>query len=225
MVIFFRFLPAEALLPENPMAERSARTLFLGTGNQHKVSEFRLVASPKVLVLPAFSDPSFIPDIRESGTTFFQNALIKSSAAREALKGGQVGIVFSDDSGLVVPALGGDPGVRSSRFAGDEATDEENRALLLKRMKDIPRENRKAFFICVLVAVEILTGRLLAAAQGKVEGHIAKGLMGEGGFGYDPVFIPEGYRVSFGVMSPEEKGRLSHRNRAFQRLCLTLGLP
>lgn len=205
------------------MADRSfPLQLFLGTGNPHKVAEFRLLAPSTVTVDPAFSENVPAPPIAETGTTFFQNADIKARTACTMLGLRDSGIVFSDDSGLVVPALGGAPGLLSARYAGETATDLENRELLLRNMKGIPKNERKATFVCVLVAYDLRTGSLLAASRGEVPGHIANGLMGDGGFGYDPVFVPEGFRVSFGIMAPEEKNRISHRTRAFERLCRAL---
>jgi XTP/dITP diphosphohydrolase len=198
-------------------------TLFLGTANPHKVSEFQRLAPSNILVLPAFSkETAPPPEIPETGETFFQNAVQKATATGAALKGHRTGIVFADDSGLVVPALNGEPGIRSARYAGEGATEVLNREALLRAMKGLAESERRATFVCVLVALDIGTGRLLAAARGSVSGHISKGLMGEGGFGYDPVFVPEGYRVSFGVMSSEEKNRISHRTQAFGRLCRAL---
>lgn len=195
------------------MGESSRTILYLGTGNLHKVSEFERLAPPSVTILPSPSPP-----VEETGLSFFANALIKARNAALSFPGPPGEIVFADDSGLVVPAIGGEPGVRSARYAGPEASDLENREALQRRMKGIPQESRKASFVCLLVAVRSGSGALVAAASGRVEGRIANGPMGEGGFGYDPLFLPEGYYVTFGLMAPDEKNRISHRARAFQGL-------
>lgn len=197
--------------------------LFVGTGNAHKVKEFSEMAPAGVTVRPAFSREFPAPDVKESGESFFTNAWAKAEAFARALRGKAAGVVFADDSGLVVPALSGEPGIRSARYAGENATDEQNRERLLVNMKGLSGDQRQAFFVCVLVAVDIASGGLRAAASGKVFGRITKGLMGEGGFGYDPVFVPEGYHASFGIMASSEKNRISHRLRAFRNLCQAMG--
>lgn len=200
------------------MGDSSLTTLYLGTGNLHKVSEFERLAPPSVTILPSPSPP-----VEETGRSFFANALIKARNAALSFPGAPGKIIFADDSGLVVPAIGGEPGVRSARYAGPEAGDLENREALQRRMKGIPPESRGAYFVCVLVAVRTGSGALVGASSGRVEGRIANGPMGEGGFGYDPLFLPDGYRVSFGLMAPDEKNRISHRARAFQGLLSLLG--
>ncbi|EQD24042.1 MAG: Nucleoside-triphosphatase [Leptospirillum sp. Group IV 'UBA BS'] len=207
------------------MAESSRLVLHLGTGNPHKAEEFMRMAPPGVSVLAAFFPDYPAPGVLESGKTFFANAFFKAETFARALRERTAGMVFSDDSGLVVPALSGEPGVRSARYAGEEASDTQNRELLLKNMKGLSGADRRAHFVCVLVAIDIATGSLRAASSGMVSGRIANGLMGEGGFGYDPLFVPEGYRASFGIMAPEEKNRISHRFRAFRQLCQALESP
>lgn len=204
------------------MPEEKGLVLLLGTGNPHKAEEFYEMAPPGVRVVAAFSRESPPPGIEETGDTFFANAFLKAQAFGRALRGKRMGLLFADDSGLVVPALSGAPGVRSARYAGEEATDLKNRELLLKNMKGLSGPDRQADFVCVLVAIDISTGALRAASSGRVSGRIANGFMGEGGFGYDPLFIPDGYRASFGVMAPSEKNKISHRFRAFRQLCLGL---
>ena len=204
------------------MAEEKGLDLLLGTGNPHKVEEFLELAPPGVRIVAAFSGESPPPEINETGDSFFANAFLKAETFSRALRGKKKGLLFADDSGLVVPALSGAPGVRSARYAGEEATDLENRELLLKNMKGLSGTDRRAFFVCVLVAIDISTGALRAASAGRVSGRIANGAMGDGGFGYDPLFVPDGYRASFGIMASSEKNRISHRFRAFHELCLGL---
>ncbi len=201
------------------MSDTLSKVLYLGTGNLHKVSEFARLSPSSLSILPSPSPP-----VEESGNTFFANAFLKAKNAALAFSGPKGEWIFADDSGLVVPALGGEPGIYSARYAGEGASDVENREALQRKMKGIPPEERGAFFVCVLVAVLSGSGKLVAATAGYVHGRIARGPMGEGGFGYDPLFVPDGYHASFGVMAPDEKDRLSHRARAFRRLLSLLDL-
>ena len=207
------------------MGEDACLVLHLGTGNPHKMQEFMKMAPSNVSLIQAFSMECPPPDVLESGKTFFANAYLKAETYARALRERGEGVVVSDDSGLVVPALSGAPGVSSARYAGEGSTDAQNRELLLKNMKGLTASDRRASFVCVLVAVDIKTGALRASSMGSVSGRIANGLMGEGGFGYDPLFVPDGYRASFGIMAPEEKNRISHRFRAFRMLSQSLGAP
>lgn len=201
------------------MSEIPPKVLYLGTGNLHKVSEFARLSPSSLRILP-----SPAPPVEETGSTFFANAFMKAKNAARAFSGPEGEWVFADDSGLVVPALGGEPGIFSARYAGEGASDLENREALQRKMKGIPPEERGAFFVCVLAAVLSGSGKLVAASAGYVRGRIARGPMGEGGFGYDPLFVPDGYHASFGVMAPDEKDRLSHRACAFRRLLSLLDL-
>lgn len=187
--------------------------IVLATGNADKVAELApLLAGAEVEGAP----PGFGPD--ETGATMFQNALIKASALRAA--SGPEAVVVADDSGLVVRALGGRPGIFSSRYAGPEATYEDNCRRLLRELEGA--SDRRAAFVCVLVG---LAGeeRMLVAA-GSCGGVIAPAMRGSGGFGYDPVFIPDGESRSMAEMSREEKAAISHRGRAARRLASLLGL-
>lgn len=205
-------------LPGKAVAESLPKVLYLGTGNPHKLAEFERLAPSSLSILP-----SLAPPVEETGKTFLANAFIKAKNAALSFSGPPGQLVFADDSGLVVPALGGEPGVLSARYAGEGASDLENREALQRKMKGVPPEERGAFFVCILVAALSGSGRLAGAAAGYVYGKIARGPMGEGGFGYDPLFVPEGYRVSFGLMAPEEKNRISHRAKAFINLLSLLG--
>ena len=207
------------------MGKKACLVLYLGTGNPHKVLEFMKMAPPNVTVLQAFSSEYPPPNVLESGETFFANGFLKAETFARALREKVEGMVISDDSGLVVPALSGAPGILSARYAGEGASDAQNRELLLKNMKGLTGPDRRASFVCVLVAMDIRTGVLRASSVGSVSGRIANGLMGEGGFGYDPLFVPDGYRASFGIMAPEEKNRISHRFLAFRKLCSMLVAP
>ncbi|GAB4178321.1 MAG: XTP/dITP diphosphatase [Terrimicrobiaceae bacterium] len=151
-----------------------------------------------------------VPVVEETGSTFEENATLKAVLASLHWEGW----VIADDSGLEVDALGGEPGVRSARYAGEEATDEENNSLLLERLSG--REDRSARFRCVIVLAR--AGRKLASFEGSVEGTLLRETKGKGGFGYDPLFVPSGFESSFAELSPATKNQLSHRSRALSKL-------
>lgn len=185
----------------------------LATGNAGKVAELEaLWPGVEVLRAPDGFDPE------ETGTTFFQNALIKATALR-----GQVGaddVVVADDSGLVVHALGGRPGVFSARYAGPDASDQDNCRRLLQELEGV--DDRRAAFVCVLVA--LAPGDRMLVAAGCCAGVIAPAMRGDRGFGYDPLFVPEGETRSMAEMRREEKAAISHRGRAARRMAALLGL-
>jgi len=162
--------------------------------------------------LMSLNDFSDSPNIEEDGNTFFDNAHKKAKIIADFT--GET--VLADDSGLEVDYLGGGPGVRSSRYSGEDATDEGNIRKLLDQMKDVPAERRDACFKCVLVLYHP-DGRF-KSFEGSLHGRISDKPIGESGFGYDPVFIPEGHKRTFAEMSGEEKDRLSHRGKALAKL-------
>lgn len=183
----------------------SKKRLLLATRNAGKTREVREILGDGWTVEDLTNRPD-VPDVEETGITFEENARLKAMAA----SAGYDGWVLADDSGLEVDVLGGEPGVRSARFAGDNATMEENRALLLRRLGGAP--DRRARFRCVLALAR--GGDVLAVFSGAVEGVIADAESGTGGFGYDSLFLPEGGVRTFAQMSPAEKHALSHRGRA-----------
>ena len=132
----------------------------------------------------------------------------------------QEGLIFADDSGLVVPALGGAPGVLSARYAGVAATDSQRIEKLLKEMRDLTREKRGARFVCAIALAR--RGRALAVVTDRVDGEILRETRGAGGFGYDPVFYFNPLKKTFAELSAEEKNRYSHRGRAFRKLFVAL---
>lgn len=196
------------------MAETSTsenHRLLVSTRNAHKVGEIRAILGPSFEV----SDLSVLPDmpeVDEIGTTFEENATLKAVAASLLFEGW----VIADDSGLEVDALSGAPGVYSARYAGPGAKDADNNALLLKNLDALPDAPRTARFRCVIVLAR--AGRKLAAFSGAVEGSIISDNRGQGGFGYDPLFIPEGYTETFGQQPAEVKNQLSHRAQALSKL-------
>lgn len=184
--------------------------LVLATRNEGKVSEFDALLSGLGCEIKSLRDFGPIPPVEEKGESFEDNAVEKARFTSRVL-----GFpCLADDSGLVVDALGGLPGVRSARYAGDGASDEENWRKLLKAMEGV--RERAARFECV-IAISVPTGPTLIY-EGRCEGLIAEAPSGTGGFGYDPVFFYPPLGKTFGEMSPEEKNRISHRGRAMAEL-------
>lgn len=192
----------------SPAAER----VVLATANPDKAAEVRAILEQALgggVVL--VGRPTELAEVEETGTTLEENARLKAAALVEAT--GEAAI--ADDTGLEVAALGGAPGVYSARFAGEQATYADNVAKLLDELSGV--EDRRARFVtCALARFPDGTE---VVAIGAVEGHIARAARGEGGFGYDPVFVPDdGDGRSFAEMSPDEKHAVSHRGRAFRLL-------
>ena len=183
--------------------------LVLATRNAHKTREFSEILGPDFHVSDLRLAREF-PAVEETGSTFEENAALKAVAASRAM----AGLVAADDSGLAVDALGGAPGVRSARYAGDRATEMENVDRLLREMRDA--EKRMARFCCVIVVAR--NGEILATFRGLVAGTIAASPRGTEGFGYDPVFIPEGFIETFAQLGKQTKNQLSHRAAAIAQL-------
>jgi XTP/dITP diphosphohydrolase len=186
-------------------------SLLVSTRNAHKVREITAILGPSFRVSD-LSALSSMPEIAETGDTFEENATLKAVAVSQV----SGGWVIADDSGLEVDALGGAPGVYSARYSGRAATDLGNNALLLKNLRHVRGKQRRARFRCVIVLAR--DGRKLAAFDGAVEGIIGRQPKGSEGFGYDPLFIPEGFCQTFGELPAATKNRLSHRAMALERL-------
>lgn len=187
-------------------------TVLLATHNRHKVTELRRILEEadgaEAVTLRSGEDVDF-PDVDEVGETFAENALLKARAAFEA-----TGLpAVADDSGLVVDALGGEPGVRSARYAGAHGDDDANLALVMERMEGVA--DRRARFVCAAALVSSEGERV---TEGTLEGLLAEEPGGEGGFGYDPVLVPLGETRTCAQLSPEEKDAISHRGQAFRAL-------
>lgn len=181
-------------------------TVYCATSNPGKLREFQLAAPDfDVQQLPR---PVAPPD--ETGETFEENAIGKA----EYYGGFTDGYLFADDSGLEVDALGGAPGVHSARYAGPEASDADNNALLLRRLHDIA--NRTARFVCVIALVK--DGKLVRTFRGAVEGRIIDAPRGSGGFGYDPLFYYEPFGCTFGEAPIGDKMLVSHRAQALEKM-------
>ena len=185
--------------------------VYLATGNPHKLKEFSelVQAHGAAIDLRGAGEIGGMPDVEETGQTFEENALLKAQALAIQVDDAWV---LSDDSGLVVDALDGKPGVQSARFAGIGATASANNLKLLREMHSVVHEKRTARFICVLCLL-----RKNAPARfftGVCEGHIMTVPTGDEGFGYDPLFTPVGYTATFASLGPDIKHQLSHRGKA-----------
>ncbi|MBP3499981.1 MAG: RdgB/HAM1 family non-canonical purine NTP pyrophosphatase [Akkermansia sp.] len=186
--------------------------LLIATRNAHKAREFARILPPQ-FELKTLADLPGAPDPEETGTTFAANAAIKA----ESISAVFPGLVVSDDSGICVDALGGMPGVYSARYAGTHGDDEANNRKMLAELTARPESDKPftARYVCAIsVAKE---GKELASFIGTVEGQITLNPRGTGGFGYDPLFIPEGYDCTMAEISAEEKNAISHRGEALRK--------
>lgn len=183
--------------------------LVIATRNAHKTQEIREMLGDRYRVLDVNDFPN-LPGVEETGTTFLENATLKAVAISRHV----TGLVLSDDSGLEVDALGGAPGVWSSSYGGEEGNHPKNNAHLLAEMAG--KDDRTARFRCTMVLAE--DGHVLADFSGTVEGRILESPYGAGGFGYDPLFAPEGYDQTFAELGAEVKNALSHRGRALAKV-------
>ena len=194
------------------MPSRTQPVLWIATRNRGKTREFARLLRGICRVRDLHGLPKF-PEIRETGKTFVANASIKARALSLALR---EHLILADDSGLVVPSLGGRPGVYSARFSGPKATDQSNRTKLLRLLKPKAGPARRAYFeACVVISKN---GTVLGAVSGRVWGRIASQEAGSGGFGYDSIFLPKGFAKTFGQLPPSIKHRISHRARAVTKL-------
>lgn len=187
--------------------------LVLASTNMHKVREFRTMLKPffRFDLLSLCDFPTYVPP-EETGKTFEENASLKALHAAKALNRW----VLADDSGLVVPALNGAPGIFSARYAGNDATDLENRKKLLEEMHHLMEEDRQAFFECS-IAFSSPEG-IKKCVRGTCEGVLLNKDRGGSGFGYDPLFIKHGYNKTFAELTESIKNRISHRRKALDKL-------
>ena len=194
--------------------------LFLASSNPGKLAEYRALAtaSSNSLVVDLELLPGFdaLPAFEENAPTFAENA------AGKALHYSRLhdGLVFADDSGLVVPALDGAPGVHSARYAGSQATNSQRIEKLLGEMRGKTGAERAAYFVCAITLAK--EGRALAIVTDRVDGEILEAPRGAGGFGYDPVFYFPALGKTFAEIPPEEKNQRSHRGKAFRKLLAAL---
>ena len=195
------------------MEAKQEQVIVMASHNQHKIKEIEAITQKFGMPVISRDDAGVPPvEIAEDGETFEENSLKK---AQEILKlCGR--ITLADDSGLEVDYLGGAPGVYSARFAGEDGNDAKNNEKLLKLLDGLKKEDRKAKFVSVITMVfpdgEVLT------ARGECPGRIITAPAGENGFGYDPLFVPDGYDKTFAQLTAEEKNRISHRAKALEKL-------
>ncbi len=186
--------------------------VIIATRNDGKIAEIKRILRVPALEFVTYRDLREWPKVEERGTSFFENALIKAKALVDEF--GMAAV--ADDSGLEVDALGGAPGIRSARYAGDLADDRANNEKLLRELEGVDISRRTARFRCVAVYVDP-EGRVIKA-EGAVEGRIGFEPRGKAGFGYDPLFIPDGYDKTLAELGPDVKDKISHRAKAFGRL-------
>ena len=188
--------------------------IVLATRNEHKIVEVRRIFAKAKLDVDLVGEDHFadLPDIPETGATFAANALIKARAVCE-----HTGLpAIADDSGIVIDALNGMPGVLSARWAGRPKDDWRNLQLVLDQLEDVPDARRSAAFHCA--AALVLPDGTERVVEGTVDGSIIRGPRGDHGFGYDPIFLPVGFRQTTAEPLPEQKDAISHRGRAMRAL-------
>jgi XTP/dITP diphosphohydrolase len=187
--------------------------ILIGTKNAGKIKELKNLLAGLPIDLRSLNEFENVIEPKETGATFAENAALKAVSYAQ-----QTGLAaLADDSGLEVEALGGAPGVFSARYAGERASDAEKISKLLREIKDSESENRSARFVCA-IALTGENGEIIFQTEGICNGKIALAAKGQNGFGYDPVFIPDGFDQTFGELSGEIKSRLSHRARAIEKI-------
>jgi len=191
------------------------KKIVLATANTHKVTEFQRILGELLpgLELIASSDFSKVPVIEETGATFAENALLKAKVINEFTKLPAI----ADDSGLVVAALNGAPGIFSARYAGINATDQENVAKLISDIDNIDDSLLEASFECAIALVD-REQKLELVVQGQMPGRVIKQVRGANGFGYDPMFIPQGFSKTAAELSDQDKDKISHRGIALRKM-------
>jgi XTP/dITP diphosphohydrolase len=188
--------------------------IAVASRNPHKLRELERICSdwPVAWTTVETTDQASFPEVEETGGTYLENALLKARAVAAAL-----GVpAIADDSGIEVDALGGKPGVRSARYAGENATDEQNLVALMGAVRGVPGGGRTARYRCI-AAIAFPDGGQ-KHAEGSCEGTLVGKRRGTGGFGYDPIFVPAGWDETMAELTAEQKDRISHRGRAFRSL-------
>ncbi|MCM3568364.1 XTP/dITP diphosphatase [Neobacillus mesonae] len=188
------------------------KEVIIATKNPGKAKEFEHIFSPRGIAVKTLLDfPSF-PEVEETGSTFEENATLKAEAGSNALNK----IVIGDDSGLIIDALDGRPGIYSARYAGESKNDENNIDKVLNELRDIPEEKRTARFYCALAAA--VPGQETFTVSGTCEGRILEERRGTNGFGYDPIFYVPEKGVTMAELTSDEKNKISHRANALKKL-------
>lgn len=191
--------------------------IVFATKNEGKVKEIKEMLARTDIELVSLNHFESLPEIEEDGKTYLENALKKA----KTISGFTGETVLADDSGLQVDVLGGEPGVYSARYAGEGATDEENNAKLLAKLKDVPEEKRTASFFCALVLYR--PDGNYQAFEAQWQGRIIDERRGTNGFGYDPIFLSPPLNKTAAELPPEIKNKISHRGQAFAKLKSHLG--
>lgn len=192
------------------------KEVIIATKNPGKAREFEHIFSSRGITVRTLLDYPEIPEVEETGTTFEENATLKAVAVSKAL--GQM--VIGDDSGLIVDALEGRPGIYSARYAGEPKNDQNNTDKVLSELEGIPEEKRTARFYCALAVA--VPGQETETVSGTCEGQILEARRGTNGFGYDPVFYVPEKGLSMAELSSEEKNKISHRANALKKLDVVL---
>jgi XTP/dITP diphosphohydrolase len=194
-------------------------TLVLATRNAGKIAEMQRLMSIHAPAIKVVSVAEFnVADVEETGSTFEANALLKAEQICRETKLP----ALADDSGLCVDALGGNPGILSARWSGVHGNDIANIAKLLDQLSQVTDEKRSAYFVSV-IAIATPDGRNMTV-RGEIKGNITRAPRGHGGFGYDPVFQPSGYEITFGEMDPALKDEISHRGQALREIAPKISL-
>lgn len=187
------------------------KPLIIASKNQGKINEFKDLLQEYDIEVKSLLDYEEIPDVEETGTTFHENAALKAKIIGDLLDCP----VIADDSGLMIDALDGRPGVYSARYAGEESDDEKNNLKVLKEMESVDEDKRSARYIAVLAFYR--PGEEVIFREGYCEGEIIFGEHGKHGFGYDPIFIPKGYTKTMAQLKSYEKNIISHRAEALHQ--------
>ena len=187
------------------------KQICLATGNKNKLIEIKMLYSDLNIEWKILSEFMNVPEVIEDQNSFEGNALKKATEINHFTQL----ITIADDSGLEVDFLNREPGIRSARFSGEIKNDKANNAKLLSLLKDVPLEKRTARFCC---AAALAGEGMIKIVTGKIEGHIILSPRGESGFGYDPIFVPDGFDKTFAELGSEIKNKISHRARAFLKL-------
>jgi XTP/dITP diphosphohydrolase len=186
------------------------KEIIFASKNRGKIEEVKKILGEQNFIIRSLLDYENFPDIEETGNTFEENAKLKAAAVYKKFNMP----VIADDSGLAVEQLKGAPGVYSARYAGENVTYEENNRKLIEELKSFP-ESHRAKFLCTAVYFD---GEKYIIAAGELSGNIISTPRGTNGFGYDPIFIPEGSQLTLAEISSEEKNKISHRAKAFNKL-------
>lgn len=186
--------------------------LVFATGNAGKMKEIRMILSDVDAQVLSMKEAGLASDAEENGSTFAENALIKARACAKNTDA----VVLADDSGLVIDALGGEPGIYSARYLGEDTSYEIKNQAILDRLAGVPKEKRTARFVCAIAAA-MPDGEVLVTRE-TIEGYIGEKPAGNGGFGYDPIFYVDEYGCSTAELTEEQKNEVSHRGKALRAM-------